>query len=248
MSEFTAELIGTMILLLLGNGVVANVVLKDTKGNNSGWIVIAFGWGFAVFSGVMVAGPISGAHLNPAVTVGLALAGSFAWAKVPAFILAQMIGAAIGTSLVWLTYRQHYDRTDDRDGKLATFCTAPAIRNYPDNLISEVIGTFILVFVVLYMAAPVFTADQAADAPVGLGAIGALPVAFLVTAIGLSLGGTTGYAINPARDLAPRIMHTLLPIRDKRDSDWSYSWVPVAGPLAGAAIAGLLYLALTPVG
>lgn len=248
MSEFTAELIGTMILLLLGNGVVANVVLKDTKGNNSGWIVIAFGWGFAVFSGVMVAGPISGAHLNPAVTVGLALAGSFAWAKVPAFILAQMIGAAIGTSLVWLTYRQHYDRTDDRDGKLATFCTAPAIRNYPDNLISEVIGTFILVFVVLYMAGPVFTPDQAADAPVGLGAIGALPVAFLVTAIGLSLGGTTGYAINPARDLAPRIMHTLLPIRDKRDSDWSYSWVPVAGPLAGAAIAGLLYLALTPIG
>lgn len=248
MSEFTAELIGTMILLLLGNGVVANVVLKDTKGNNSGWIVIAFGWAFAVFAGVMVAGPISGAHLNPAVTVGLAVAGSFAWAKVPAFILAQMIGGAIGTSLVWLMYRQHYDRTDDRDGKLATFCTAPAIRNYPDNFISEAIGTFVLVFVVLCMAGPVFMADQAADAPVGLGAIGALPVGFLVAAIGLSLGGTTGYAINPARDLAPRIMHTLLPIRDKRDSDWSYSWVPVVGPFAGGAIAGLLYLALTPIG
>lgn len=244
MSPFIAELIGTMLLLLLGNGVVANVVLNDTKGNNSGWAVITFAWGFAVFCGVIVAGPVSGAHLNPAVSIGLAVAGKFAWTEVPAFILAQIIGAALGNTLVWLTYRQHYARTENRDSKLATFCTIPAIRNYPDNFFSEMIGTFVLIFVVLYLAGPVFGEAQAPDAKVGLGSLGALPVALLVVAIGMSLGGTTGYAINPARDLGPRIMHAMLPIPDKRDSDWSYSWVPVAGPIAGAVIAGLLYLAL----
>ncbi len=244
MSPFIAEIIGTMLLILLGNGVVANVVLKDTKGNNAGWVVITFGWGLAVFCGVIVAGPYSGAHLNPAVTAGLAIAGKFAWADAPAYILAQMIGAALGAGLVWVMYRPHYARTEDRDGKLAIFCTGPAIRSYFDNFLAELIGTFVLVFTVLYMAGPVFDEGQAVGAKVGLGSLGALPVALLVVGIGMSLGGATGYAINPARDLGPRIMHAILPIPGKRDSDWSYSWVPIAGPVAGAGIAGVLFLAL----
>ena len=241
MTPFVAEIIGTMLLLLLGNGVVANVVLNRTKGNDSGWIVITAGWGMAVFVAVFVTMDYSGAHLNPAVTLGLAAANKFAWADVGPYILAQFIGAALGTSLVWLMYRQHYNITEDGDAKLATFCTAPAIKGPATNFITEAIGTFVLVFAVLYAATPQFTADNVENAAVGLGALGALPVGLLVFAIGMSLGGPTGYAINPARDLGPRIMHQILPIPGKRDGDWSYSWIPVAGPFAGAVVAALLF-------
>ena len=234
MTPFLAEIIGTGLLMLLGDGVVANVVLKRTKGEGSGWIVITLGWGMAVFVGVFAAASVSGAHINPAVTIALAAAGKFSWSLVPAYIAAQFIGAAIGSFLVWLHYRPHFGVTDDADGKLAVFCTGPAIRDTGSNLVSEIIGTFVLVFGVLHLAAP----------EVGLGALDALPVALLVLVIGLSLGGTTGYAINPARDLAPRIMHALLPIPGKRDSDWSYSWIPVAGPVIGGLLAAGLYLAM----
>lgn len=237
MTPFTAELIGTMVLILLGNGVVANVVLPDTKGSNSGWIVITTGWALGVFSGVVVAGPYSGAHLNPAVTVGLAIAGKFPWAEAPAYILAQMLGAMLGATLVWLMYRDHFARAKDEGAKLACFSTGPAIRNYPLNLLSEIVGTFVLVFVVLYITGAELSTPKT---PIGLGSVGAIPVAFLVWAIGLSLGGTTGYAINPARDLGPRIMHTLLPIPVKGSSDWAYAWIPVVGPVFGAAVAALV--------
>lgn len=243
MNPFTAELIGTMLLLLLGNGVVANVVLNNTKGHNSGWIVITLAWGLAVFTAVVVSQDGSGAHLNPAVTIGLAIAGKFAWSSVGTFILAQMIGAALGNTLVWLVYKDHYAITDDKSAKRATFCTEPAIRNHWSNLFSELIGTFVLIFAVLYFTGPNFTPIDATSQP-GLGSLGALPVALVVVAIGLSLGGTTGYAINPARDLAPRIMHAILPVANKGDSDWSYAWVPVVGPIIGAALAAFLYLNL----
>ncbi|MDX9881093.1 MAG: MIP/aquaporin family protein [Prolixibacteraceae bacterium] len=242
MSEFCAEFIGTMVLILLGNGVVANVVLKGTKGNNGGWIVITLGWGLAVFTGVTIAGPYSGAHLNPAVTIGLAVAGKFAWAKTGMFIVAQMLGAATGALLVWLFYRHHYNETEDRGLILATFATSPAIRKLRNNFFSEVIGTFVLVFVVFYIEGASLCCDTLPDVKIGLGSVGALPVALLVTAIGLSLGGTTGYAINPARDLSPRIIHSLVPIRHKGTSDWAYSWLPVVAPVAGAIIAAVLYL------
>lgn len=235
MTPFLAEIIGTALLLLLGDGVVANVLLKGTKGQNSGWIVITMGWGMAVFVGVFAVALYSGAHINPAVTIGLALAGKFSWVNVPAYLIAQFIGAALGAFLVWLHYRPHFDATDDVDLKLAVFCTGPAIRDTFSNLVSETIGTFVLVFGVLYLAAP----------EVGLGALDALPVGLLVLVIGLSLGGTTGYAINPARDLSPRIMHAVLPIRGgKRDSDWGYAWIPVAGPILGGILAALAYHAL----
>lgn len=242
MTPFIAEIIGTMLLILLGNGVVANVVLKRTKGNNSGWIVITAGWAFAVFIGVTVAGPISGAHLNPAVTIGLAIAGKFAWSQVISYILAQLIGAMLGAFLVWLLHKDHFAITEDEGGKLACFSTAPAIRNTFSNMISEIIGTFVLVFVIFYIAGPELSMSSATDVKIGLGTIGALPVAILVWVIGLSLGGTTGYAINPARDLGPRIMHTILPV--KGSSDWSYSWIPVVGPFIGASLAAALYLFL----
>jgi glycerol uptake facilitator protein len=242
MNEYIAEALGTMLLILLGNGVVANVVLKDTKGHNGGWIVISLGWGLGVFVGVTVAGPISGAHINPAVTFGLALAGLFPWAKVAMFILFQMLGASIGAFLVWLFYRLHFNRTEDPEAQLACFSTGPAIRRTTSNLISEVIGTFVLIFVILYIAEPSMNIPGVEDPKIGLGTLGALPVALLVTAIGLSLGGTTGYAINPARDLAPRIMHSILPMNFKGSSDWRYSWIPIIGPLGGAAIAAALYL------
>lgn len=235
MTPFLGEVIGTAILILLGNGVVANVVLSGTKGEGGGWIVITWGWGMAVFVAVFTVAAFSGAHLNPAVTIGLAIASKFEWARVPGYILAQFIGAFIGSFLVWLFYRPHYAATEDLDNKLATFCTAPAIRDPFTNLVGETVGTFLLVFAVLFLAVSVF----------GLGALDALPVGLLVLAIGLGLGGTTGYAINPARDLGPRIMHALLPMPGgKRDSDWGYAWVPVVGPLLGAVFAGLLYLAL----
>lgn len=242
MNQIIAEFIGTYLLILLGNGVVANVVLKDTKGHDGGWIVISLGWGLAVFTGVAVAGPVSGAHINPAVTLGLAAAGLFPWIKVLPFIAAQMVGAAGGAFTVWLFYRDHFDRTEDSGAQLACFSTAPAIRNLPLNFVSEMIGTFVLIFVILYIAEPSLSLGSADEAKLGLGTLGALPVALLVTAIGLSLGGTTGYAINPARDLSPRIMHSLLPMKQKGKSGWDYAWIPVFGPLTGAVMAAIFYL------
>lgn len=237
MSVFVAELIGTAILILLGNGVVANVALSKTKGNNSGWIVVTFGWGIAVFTAVFIVADVSGAHINPAVTLGLALAGSFDWALVPSYVIAQFIGAAVGTTLVWLMYKPHYDATEDKGDKLATFCTAPAIRHYPTNFLSEVLGTFVLVYGVLHIAGA-SVGDQTAS----LGALDALPVGLVVLGVGLCLGGTSGYSINPARDLIPRIMHAILPIKDKGGSDWSYSWVPVLGPFTGGSLAALVFI------
>lgn len=241
MSPFIAEFLGTMLLILLGDGVVANVLLKDTKGNNSGWIVITTAWGLAVFVGVTVAGPYSGAHLNPAVTIGLAIAGKFAWASVAPYIVAQMLGAFTGAFLVWLMYYDHLQRTNDPGSVLAVFCTGPAVRNYVSNIASEIIGAFVLIFVVFYITSGQIIPTKT---PIGLGSVGALPVAFLVWAIGLSLGGTTGYAINPARDLGPRIMHAILPIKSKGSSDWAYAWIPVLGPIIGAIIAALVFLQL----
>ena len=241
MSPFIAELIGTMILILLGNGVVANVVLKDTKGSGSGWMVITTGWALAVFTGVVIAGPYSGAHLNPAVTIGLAIAGKFPWAQVPAFIAAQIIGAMIGTFLVWVMYQDHFNATVDAGLKAATFYTTAAIKNTKLNFISELLGTFVLLFAVFYISNGELGKEKT---PIGLGSIGAIPVAFIVWAIGLSLGGTTGYAINPARDLGPRIIHSLLPMTGKSKTDWKYAWVPVMGPIVGAALAAGLYLIL----
>ena len=245
MNEFVAELIGTAILILLGNGVVANAILKKTKGQDDrvGWLMINFGWGMAVFVAVLITMDHSGAHLNPGVTLALAIAGKFAWAQVPTFILAQLIGAAIGASLVWLTYKDHYAATEDPGVKFATFATAPAIRNNSSNLFSEIIGTFVLIFAVLFMTSPNLVAGDP-DTPVGLGSLGALPVGLVVFAIGMSLGGTTGYAINPARDLGPRIMHSILPISGKGSSGWDYAWIPVVGPILGAAIAAGLFLIL----
>lgn len=227
MSPFLAEFIGTMFLILLGNGVVANVLLAKSKGNNGGWIVITFGWAVAVFVGVYSSAAASGAHLNPAITIALAAIGKFEWANVPLYILAQLLGAMTGSALMWLAYKKHFDEVNDADAMMAIFCTAPAIRNPIANLTTEIIGTFVLMLGVLFIAAPQNS----------LGALDALPVALLVLGIGLSLGGPTGYAINPARDMGPRIMHFILPIKNKRDSDWSYSWVPVVGPIIGALIA-----------
>jgi glycerol uptake facilitator protein len=241
MSPFTAELIGTMILILLGNGVVANVVLQNTKGSGGGWMVITTGWALAVFAGVVVAGPYSGAHLNPAVTIGLAIAGKFSWAQVPAFIVAQLLGAMIGTFLVWIMYKDHFKITEDPILKAASFYTIPAIRNRRLNFISELLGTFVLLIAVFYITNGEIGKEKT---PIGLGSIGAIPVTFIVWAIGLSLGGTTGYAINPARDLGPRIVHALLPIKNKIKTDWKYAWIPIIGPIVGAAIAAGLYLIL----
>ncbi len=231
MNNFLFELIGTAFLILLGNGVVANVVLNKTKGHNSGWIVITFGWAIAVFVGVYVSASHSGAHLNPAVTLALATAGKFDWALVPVQIAGQFCGAMIGAFLVWIAYKQHFDETTDADAKLAVFCNSPAIKNTFFNLATEIIGTFALVFGVLFIA----------GGDVKLGALDALPVALLVLGIGLSLGGPTGYAINPARDLGPRIMHFMLPVKQKRDSNWGYSWIPVVGPVIGGVLAALVF-------
>ncbi len=238
MTPFTAEFLGTMLVILLGDGVVANVVLTGTKGNNSGWMVITTAWGLAVFVGVTVAAPFSGAHLNPAVTIGLAIAGKFAWSQVGIYIAAQMLGAMAGAILVWVMYYDHFKRTDDKGTVLAVFCTGPAVRNYVSNIASEIIGSFVLIFVVFYISGAEIGTSKT---PIGLGSVGAIPVAFLVWVIGLSLGGTTGYAINPARDLGPRLAHALLPIKSKGTSDWSYAWIPVLGPILGATIAALIY-------
>lgn len=241
MTEFVAEFIGTALLILLGNGVVANVVLTGTKGNNSGWIVITTAWALAVFVGVVIAAPFSGAHLNPAVTIALAIAQKFHWVKVPYYILAQLCGAMVGSFLVWVMYKDHFDATDDKGLKAAPFATAPAIRNLKSNLFSEILGTFVLIFVIFYFTNAEMGSDKT---PIGLGSLGAIPVAFLVWVIGLALGGTTGYAINPVRDLGPRIIHALIPMKGKGSSDWGYSWVPIVGPIIGATLAALLYLSL----
>lgn len=240
MNPLVAELIGTAILILLGSGVVANVLLPKTKGHGGGLIAITTAWALAVFVGVVVAGPYSGAHLNPAVTIGLALVGKFEWALAPGYILAQLIGAMIGSFLGWLMYREHFDLEENPGLKKAPFCTDPAIRNFSTSITSEIIGTFVLIFVILYISGGKL--EDANSTPIGLGSVGALPVAFLVWVIGLSLGGTTGYAINPARDLGPRIMHSILPIKEKGSSDWGYAWVPIVGPVVGCALAAGLYL------
>lgn len=242
MTPFCAELIGTAVLILLGGGVCANVSLKKTLGNSSGWIVITTGWALAVFAGVIIAGPISGAHLNPAVTIGLAVAGKFDWSQVPSFILAQFLGAFIGAFCVWLMHKDHFDATSDDPGaQLGVFCTGPAIKNTFLNIISEVLGTFVLIYCVFHFSDASGTAGTDA-VKLGLGSVGAIPVTFIVWAIGLSLGGTTGYAINPARDLGPRIMHAILPMKGKGGSNWGYAWIPVIGPILGALLAAFIYL------
>lgn len=236
MSSFLAELIGTMFLAIFGCGVVAAVVLNKSKAQDSGWIVITFGWGFAVAFAVYFVGKYSGAHLNPAVTIGLAVSGNFAWSKVVMYIAAQMIGAFIGGCVVYLYYLPHWEVTEDKDAKLAVFCTGPAIRNTFANLISEILGTAILVFGLLGIGANKFA----------LG-LNPLIVGFYIVAIGLSLGGTTGYAINPARDLGPRLAHFVLPIAGKRDADWGYAWIPVVGPVIGGSLGGFLYNAIVTI-
>lgn len=215
------------LLVVLGDGIVANVVLNKTKGNNSDWIAITLGWGIAVFVAVYSVAAVSGAHINPAASIALAAAGKFPWGDVPIYIIGQMLGAFIA----WITYRQHFEQTQDANAKLAVFCTGPAIRSPFNNLVSEIVGTFILIFGVLSMVAPQSS----------LSSLDALSAALLVIGIGLSLGGTTGFAINPARDLGPRIMHAILPIPNKRDSDWDYAHIPVIGPIIGGILAALVH-------
>jgi glycerol uptake facilitator protein len=232
MSPFLGEFIGTMLLIIMGDGVVANVVLNKTKGNNGGWIVITFGWAMAVFLGVYASNKLGGSgHLNPAVTIALAVFNDFDSSLLPTYIAAQFAGAATGAVIVWLAYKQHFDETTDGDTKLAVFSTGPAIRNAFHNLLTEAIGTFILGFGAMAMSKPTST----------LGTLDALPVGLLILGIGLSLGGPTGYALNPARDLGPRIVHFILPIKNKRNSDWGYSWIPVVGPIIGALLAVYLF-------
>ncbi|HYT74447.1 MAG TPA: MIP/aquaporin family protein [Vicinamibacterales bacterium] len=244
MQIYLAEAVGTMMLVLLGDGVVANVVLERTKGQNSGWIVIATGWGIAVAMAVYAVGRISGAHLNPAVTIALATIGSFPWAQVPGYIAAQVIGAALGAILVWLTYLPHWRVTADPGAKLAVFCTGPAIRSTGANIISEMIGTVALLFGILAIAANAQTLSKPGDVDLSFvfsRGLQPLLVGVLVFGIGLSLGGPTGYAINPARDLGPRLAHALLPIPGKGSSDWSYAWIPVVAPIAGGIVGAGLY-------
>jgi glycerol uptake facilitator protein len=231
MTPFLGEIVGTALLITLGTGVVANVVLTKTKGFNSGWIVISFGWAIAVFVGVFASAAASGAHLNPAVTIALAIAGKFEWDKVPSYILAQFIGACVGAILTWLAYKPHFDETEDKGAILAVFCTDPAIRRPLNNLMTEAIATFIFMMAVFAITSP----------GTSLGSIDALPVAFVVLGVGLSLGGPTGYAINPIRDFGPRLMHAILPIKGKGTSDWSYAWVPILGPMIGAILAAVVY-------
>lgn len=231
MSPFIAELSGTAMILILGNGVVANVILDKTKGNGGGLIAITLGWAMAVFVGVYMTATISGAHLNPAVTLALAMQGKLAWGLVPQYMAAQFLGAMLGSGIVWLMYRNHLDTTSDAATCLAVFSTSPAINNPLQNFLTEMLATLVFVVGILFITAPEHS----------LGSLNALPVSLLVLAIGLSLGGPTGYAINPARDLGPRLMHALLPIKGKGGSDWGYAWVPVAGPFVGAALAAWLY-------
>jgi len=230
------EFIGTLVLIMLGDGVVASNCLNKSKGQNGGWVVITMAWGFAVMCGVFIAGPYSGAHLNPAVTLGLAIAGKFAWSNVLGYVVAQLLGGFCGALIVYAFYKDQFDATDDADTKLGVFCTMPAIENKLRNTFCEFVGTWLLVFVILAFATKENTPE------VGMGDLGAFPVTMLIMAIGMSLGGTTGYAINPARDLPPRIAHAILPIKGKRDSGWGYSLVPVVGPMLGAAFAALCFV------
>jgi len=244
MQNFLAELLGTMLLVILGDGVVANVVLNRTKGQNSGWIVITVGWGVAVAMAVYAVGRLSGAHLNPAVTVALAATGSFSWAEVPSYLAAQMIGAFLGAIVVWLAYLPHWSATQAPGDKLAVFCTGPAVRAPIPNLITEIIGTAVLLFGILAIAANAQTLSKAGDVDLTLvfsRGLQPLLVGVLVLGIGVSLGGPTGYAINPARDLGPRLAHALLPIPGKGGSDWEYAWIPIIGPLIGGVLGAGLY-------
>lgn len=233
MSTYLAEFIGTLLLILLGNGVVASVVLKGSKSENAGWLAIVMGWGLAVTFAIYAVGSISGAHLNPAVTIALAYAGTFEWSEVPMYILAQLLGAFTGALLVWIQFLPHWKRTEDSSAKLAVFCTSPAIRSTLPNLISEVLATAVLVFGLLILGANNFAEG-----------LNPLVVGALIISIGLSLGGTTGFAINPARDLGPRMAHFILPIAGKRDSDWSYSWIPIVGPIIGGLLGAFIHQAL----
>ena len=237
MSAFFAEFLGTAILIILGDGVVANVVLQRTKGNNSGWIVITTGWAFAVTIAVYCVNSISGAHLNPAVTLALASIGTFPWAKVPAYIVAQILGGFVGGIIVWLQYLPHWAATPDAGSKLGVFSTSPAIRNSRANFIAELIGGFMLVFALLTVIAP---GNFVPGSELSKG-LGPLLVGVIVASIGLSLGGPTGYAINPARDLGPRIAHAILPIAGKGSSDWGYAWIPIVGPIVGGVLGAFLY-------
>ncbi|WP_047245975.1 MIP/aquaporin family protein [Maribacter thermophilus] len=239
MTSYIFEFIGTAMLILIGNGVVANVVLKGTKGADAGWTGISLAWGIAVFIGVFVSADGSGAHLNPAVSIGLATAGKFSWTMVPGYVVAQILGAMMGNLLIWLTYKKQYDATEDQGALLATFCTSPAIRSPGWNLVSETIGTFVLVFGVFYIAG-----GAIGEETISLGSLDALPVALLVIGIGFGLGGTTGYAINPARDFGPRLLHAILPLKNKGSSDWQYSWVPIIGPVLGAILAAFAFTLL----
>jgi glycerol uptake facilitator protein len=247
MQEYIAEFVGTAILILLGDGVVANVLLKDSKGENSGWIVICFGWGMAVAIAVYAVGSISGAHINPAVTIGLAATGNFDWVLVPGYIVAQLLGAAFGGVLVYLAYLPHWALTEDQGLKLGVFSTGPAVRNTPSNLITEIIGTMMLLIGVLGIATAGNAIGEGATADLQAmysNGIAPLVVGLLVLGIGLSLGGPTGYAINPARDLGPRIAHAILPIAGKGSSDWEYSWIPVVGPIIGGILGALIWTVL----
>lgn len=245
-NEYLFEFIGTMVLILLGDGVCAASSLSKSKAKGAGWIVVTMGWGFAVMVGVFISGSISGAHLNPAVSIGCALAGTMPWSSVPGYIIAQMLGGFTGASLVWMFYKDHYDLTEDPDTVLGTFCTMPAIEGHKTrNFFCETVASWLLVFVILVFGVDANIPTLDADGyhlHIGMGELGAIPVTCLIMAIGMSLGGATGYAINPARDLAPRLAHAILPIKGKRDSGWGYSWVPVAGPLAGGVLAALTYM------
>jgi glycerol uptake facilitator protein len=247
MQTLLAEVIGTALLVLLGDGVVANVLLNRTKGQNAGWIVITVGWGVAVAMAVYAVGRISGAHLNPAVTIGLASIGSFSWAEVPGYIAAQMIGGFLGAVLVWLAYLPHWSSTTDSGTKLAVFATGPAIRNSGANFICEVIGTMVLLFGVLAIAANAQTLNAPGDVNLSFvfsRGLQPLLVGVLILGIGLSLGGPTGYALNPARDLAPRLAHAILPIPGKGSSDWGYAWIPVVAPIVGGVLGAGLYFVI----
>lgn len=236
MTVYLFEFIGTALLILLGNGIVANANLKNSYGSTAGWVGITIGWGMAVFVGVFVAADVSGAHLNPAVTIAMATAGKFAWGLAPGYIIAQFLGAMTGTTLVWLTYKKQYDTTEDQGAILGSFANTPAIKSPFWNFMTEFIATFAFVLAIFYIAG-----GSMGEENIKLGSLDALPVALLVLAIGISLGGPTGYAINPARDLGPRIMHAILPIANKGGSAWWYAWIPVMGPICGGLLAAVVY-------
>lgn len=238
-TQFLMELIATAVMIIFGDGVCCACNLKKSKANGAGWVVIAIGWGLAVCMGVLIAGPYTGAHLNPTVTLGLAVAGKFPWAHVPAYIIAQMIGGFLGALIVWIFYKDHFDQKDnDPELMLGSFCTEPAVRNYPLNFFSEFLAGGLLVFIIIAFGTTGNTMDLE-QGRIGLAALGPVPVTFLIIALGMSLGGTTGYAMNAARDFGPRLVHAIVPIPGKRDSDWAYSWIPVFAPAIGGMVAGL---------